>query len=160
MVTMLKVFFPPEVADEKIRFAVIVTKSSGKWLFVRHQARTTLECPGGHREAGETPEQAARRELWEETGAVDYHLTLIGAYGVKEDNEEQEAPESFGMLYRADVYSLGEIPKGSEIAETVLLDTLPENWTYPQIQPILLAKAWSGLVEHSYTKQATEGEAR
>ena len=43
----------------------------------------SFEIPGGHIEPGESPEQAARRELYEETGALDYTLQPVGVYGVE-----------------------------------------------------------------------------
>ena len=144
MVIMIQVFFPKHVPNEQIQYSVIVTRMNDQWLFVRHRERMTLECPGGHREAGETPEQAARRELWEETGAEKYHLTEIGPYGVRRFHDGGSYADSFGMLYRAEVQVLGEIPESSEIAQTILLKELPSEWTYPDIQPHLLAKAWNG----------------
>ena len=38
----------------------------------------TLELPGGHVEADETPEEAARKELREETGFIADELILLG----------------------------------------------------------------------------------
>jgi ADP-ribose pyrophosphatase len=41
--------------------------------------RQTLELPSGHDERGESPEDAARRELLEETGYMAPGLELLGA---------------------------------------------------------------------------------
>lgn len=35
---------------------------------------------GGHREPGETIEETARRELYEETGALRYTIEPLGTY--------------------------------------------------------------------------------
>ena len=50
------------------KYVVICSRYKGKWLLSRHKKRDTWETQGGHIEPGETPEQAARRELREETG--------------------------------------------------------------------------------------------
>ncbi|MFR7445451.1 MAG: NUDIX domain-containing protein [Sellimonas intestinalis] len=42
----------------------------------------TYEVPGGHREAGETIDETARRELYEETGATDFDLFPVCVYSV------------------------------------------------------------------------------
>ena len=41
----------------------------------------TWEIPGGHIEPGESPEEAARRELFEETGAAEFTIRPIFDYG-------------------------------------------------------------------------------
>jgi len=132
---MVKVNFYDSVPDEKLAFAVIAAKKDGKWIFCQHKARSTWEFPGGHREAGETIEEAAARELYEETGATAYDLSPVCVYSVKKDEEE----ESFGMLFTAQVYALEEMLT-SEIARIRITEILPENWTYPLIQPELLKK--------------------
>lgn len=58
----------------ELRFAVIVCRHKEKWVYCQHRQRESFEIPGGHIEPGESPEQAAHRELYEETGALDYTL--------------------------------------------------------------------------------------
>lgn len=43
------------------------------------------------------------------------------------------------MLYYADIIRLGELPS-FEMEKIEFFDSLPENWTYPEIQPQLLKK--------------------
>ena len=56
----------------RVRAAVVVLSDRGRWLVQRRPATGLLpglwEFPGGHIERGERPEDAARRELREETG--------------------------------------------------------------------------------------------
>lgn len=136
---MTTVNFYEAVPDEKLRFAVIISRKNGKLIFCKHKERNTYEIPGGHREPGETIEQTARRELYEETGAVDYTLTPVCVYSViAEYNFNGE--ESFGMLYFAEVSAL-EKELHNEIESILLSANLPDNLTYPEIQPKLLAEA-------------------
>ena len=51
---MTKVQFYDRAEDHKLRFAVIVTKTDGHWVFCKHKERDTLEVPGGHRERERT----------------------------------------------------------------------------------------------------------
>ncbi len=69
---MISVEFHNTVDDSLLKFAVILSRYQGKWLFCQHRDRDTYECPGGRREAGEKIEHTARRELYEETGAVGF----------------------------------------------------------------------------------------
>lgn len=131
-----EVRFYESVEDSLLKFAVILARADGKWVFCKHRERTTLEIPGGHREPGETVDQTAARELREETGAKDFTLRPVCVYSVIRDDAE----ESFGGLYAAEIKAFEEIH--SEIEKIVLLDEPPEgNWTYPEIQPELLREA-------------------
>ena len=125
------------IQDEKLKYAVIVCSYKHQIVMVRHKQRTTIEIPGGHRERGESIMACAKRELWEETGAVNFDIQPRYVYGVKKDGEE----ESFGMLYTALITSFEDIPITSEIKERMLYDELPNtqdvSWTYPWIQPYL-----------------------
>ncbi len=136
---MIEVIFanPGEVDDALLKFAVIAARYGDGWIFCKHKQRTTWELPGGHREAGENIDDAARRELYEETGARAFDLQRISAYGVRRvDNTV-----TYGMLYLADVRVLGELPPEMEIGEIFVTDKLPEELTYPLIQPKLYEKA-------------------
>lgn len=80
---MLEVKFYDKVDDDLLKFAVIISISNGKWVFCKHIERDTYEIPGGHREANETILETAKRELQEETGAVDFKIMPICVYSVK-----------------------------------------------------------------------------
>ena len=59
----MEVKFYEQTPDYQLKFAVIIAKAHGKWVFCRHRQRDTYELPGGHREAGESILDAATREL-------------------------------------------------------------------------------------------------
>lgn len=139
---MLEVKFYDQIADELLQFAVILARTGGKWVLCKHKERDTFEVPGGHREDGETILEAAKRELWEESGAIEFSLTPVCAYSVKGKTRINETVDtiSYGMLYVAEITSF-EAELHSEIEKIWITDTLPENWTYPLIQPKLLEEA-------------------
>ena len=133
---MTKVQFYDRVDDGKLKFAVIVAKTEGHWVFCKHRERDTLEVPGGHREPGEDILTAAKRELYEETGATDFSIRPVCVYSVTAP-WNFDGQETFGMLFYADVKTF-EKELHSEIERIVIRDDLPDNWTYPEIQPYLM----------------------
>lgn len=138
---MVEVKFYDSVEDSLLKFAVIIAKSDGKWVFCKHRQRDTYEVPVGHREANETITETAKRELQEETGAVDFEIKPICVYSVKGKTRVNESidDETFGMLFVADITSFENI--NSEIEKIIIVDELVDNWTYPLIQPKLIAEA-------------------
>ncbi len=141
MIGNIEVKFYERVDDILLKFAVIIAKTNSKWIFCKHRERNTYEIPGGHREAGEDILSAAKRELMEETGAIEFTIEPICVYSVKGKTKVSEGAEaeSFGMLFVAEVLSFGEIH--SEIEKIIITDELVENWTYPLIQPKLIEEA-------------------
>ena len=61
---MLAVKFYEDVKDELLRFAVVIAKHDGKWVFCKHKERETLEFPGGHRETGRRLQRRRSASLW------------------------------------------------------------------------------------------------
>ncbi len=135
----VEVRFYEGVDDELLKFAVVIGRSEGKYVFCKHRDRNTWELPGGHREPGETILEAARRELYEETGAVDFDLAPVCVYSVRRE-DKFGGEESFGMLYYGEIREFeGELHR--EIEKIVIADMAPGEWTYPEILPRLLEEA-------------------
>lgn len=138
---MIEVKFYDQVADELLKFAVIISKTNGKWVFCKHKERNTYEVPGGHREENENILETAKRELKEETGALDFTISPICVYSVTGKNKVNETgEETYGMLFFADIKTF-EKELHSEMEKVLITDSLVENWTYPLIQPKLIEEA-------------------
>ncbi|MBP3340013.1 MAG: NUDIX domain-containing protein [Lachnospiraceae bacterium] len=119
-----------DVNDEEIKIAVIVAKHKGKLVLCKHKERDTWEMPGGHKESGETIIDAAKRELYEETGAKKFTLKPLCVYHITK----------YALLCYADIDEFEDLPK-SEMEIVQFFDDLPENMTYPITHPELYKKA-------------------
>lgn len=117
----------PAGSLDNIKFVCIETKYEGKWVLSFHARRRSWECPGGHVEEGETPLEAAKRELYEETGAVVYTIIPVWDYRLFRDDGTLH---NNGRTYYAEVSSFEPIPAGSEMSGIEFFDTLPDNVTY------------------------------
>ena len=121
------------LADYK--YTVICSRYQGKWILSKHRNRDTWETQGGHIEAGETPLEAAKRELYEESGIRDADI-----YPVCDYLGYNHLRRANGMVFLAVVHSIGQLPE-SEMGEIGLFDPLPENLTYPRTSPLLYREA-------------------
>lgn len=109
-----------------IGFVVIFANYQGKWVYCWHKHRESFEHPGGHVEQGETAMEAARRELYEETGITDCDMVPLWDY---EQRWEDGVGKNNGRVFYAKVRSLGKMPE-SEMSRIELFESVPENYTY------------------------------
>lgn len=131
--------FYDSMEESRLKFAVIIAKYQGKYVLCKHKERNTLEVPGGRREVDERIEDTARKELMEETGAIDFEIRPICVYSVY-STDSFHGIETFGKLYYAEIKTI-EQELHYEIEEIFFMDELPTNWTYAQIQPLLIEEA-------------------
>lgn len=120
---------------KEYKYVVILSKFQGKILLSRHKKRSTWETQGGHIEKGETPLEAAKRELFEESGAVKFSILPVFDYWAGDDESSAN-----GMVFIAEIDELSDIPN-SEMKEVQTFLSLPDSLTYPEITPILFDKA-------------------
>ena len=113
------------------KYVVVYARFDGKWVFCKHRQRDTWEAPGGRLEPGETALDAARRELYEETGAVEFAMRPLFDYCAGD-----EPHGTNGMVFLADVSEMGTLPE-SEMETVGLFEDAPERLTYPEIMGVL-----------------------
>lgn len=135
---------------QSLKYSVIVAVDQRGFVFVRHQDRTTWEIPGGHIEAGETALEAAKRELFEETGAAEFSLLEVCNYSVTVGDST-----TYGGLFFAEIQSYCGSLK-FETAEVKSFKSMPSNLTYPAIQPLLLNKVEAS-IEDLRANQGAKG---
>ncbi|MTH54455.1 nucleoside triphosphatase YtkD [Bacillus mangrovi] len=99
----------------------VVCRYQGKWLLTNHGDRG-YEFPGGKVEENETADEAAIREVKEETGGIVSYIQYMGQYRVT--GKEKTIIKN---IYFAKVSELVHLDDYMETKGPVLLDALPEN---------------------------------
>jgi 8-oxo-dGTP diphosphatase len=130
-----EIIAPGTIPDAQLTYVVMAARYRHDWIFVRHRDRVTWEMPAGHIEAGETPDQAAVRELFEEAGVIRSTLNHLCDYAVTARGKTE-----YGRLYKAEVQEM-ETPLEYETAEVLLSGELPSALTYPGVQRVLFNHA-------------------
>ncbi|RFU66292.1 RNA deprotection pyrophosphohydrolase [Peribacillus glennii] len=117
-----KVEYSPEWnAFGEADHVLALCRYNSSWVLTNHAGRG-LEFPGGKREKGETVEEAAKREIYEETGGITGELLFLGQYKV----------HSPGGAFIKSIYFAGleEMVEKENYIETngpVLMENLPDN---------------------------------
>lgn len=120
----MTVFLPGQL--QNIGFVSVFARYKDKWVYAWHKHRKSYEHPGGHVEPGETPMQAAKRELFEETGITDCRIFPLWDYefiwddGIHKNN---------GRVFIALANSLGDMTD-NEMEKIDLFDSVPLRFTY------------------------------
>lgn len=122
------------ISCDNLKYAIICSQYQNKWVFVRHRLRETWEMPAGHIEKGESALNAARRELYEETGAVNFSLRMVCDYSC-----DWKGETNYGRIFFANIHQLGKLPE-MEIAEIKFYNNLPRELTYPDIQNLVFER--------------------
>ncbi|MEO2078467.1 MAG: RNA deprotection pyrophosphohydrolase [Bacillus sp. (in: firmicutes)] len=73
--------FKERAFEDQAKHVLVICQYDDKWLLTNHKQRG-LEFPGGKVEPSETLEEAARRETFEETGAVLGNVQFVAEYKV------------------------------------------------------------------------------
>lgn len=108
-----------EYPDVPIVFACIVARYQGRVLYVYNSHRLEWELPSGMIEAGETPLEAALRELKEESGQVAEELRFAGMCLLR--LHRQQIWE-LGAIYTCELDALLPFEANTETANLIFWD--------------------------------------
>lgn len=113
--------FEEEPYSKSPKHVWVISRYEGKWLLTHHKTRG-LEFPGGKVEPGESPEEAAVREVMEETGATVKELHYIAQYYV-----DGKSDTIIKNVYFAHIDKLEKQATYYETYGPKLLNSIPQN---------------------------------
>ena len=86
-----------------LTWVVVVVQHGGQYLLLHNHIRQQWEIPGGGIEAGEHPDDTARREVQEETSQVVRELRCQGVFKVR---LQSDGRHEYGVLYTGTIQEL------------------------------------------------------
>ena len=123
-----------DIQDNDVLYAVVVPRFNDKWVFVRHKESESWEIPSGKRKNHEDIFKTAEKMVIEKTGAKTYTISPICIYSVN-----RNSGVTYGLLCYSEIIEFGNT-SGAESIEVKEFDEIPDNLTYPLIQPELFRK--------------------
>ena len=105
-----------------------MSQYKGKYVFSFNKKRNGWEIPGGHIEEGETWIEAAKHEMYEETGTTKIHVEPICVYKIS----------AFALLCYCENLEMDELPKEYKMDKIMLSEDLPDNLTFSETYKLYL----------------------
>ena len=123
---MFLYFGEPPANVGKIEFINCVAHQQNQILFCKWRDKDIWVLPSGRVESGETAEEAAHRELLEETGATLRNLEVLCYVHCF-----MYSLEYWGIAYWGEIEALGNPTDLNEVSEARLFSYFPENLGKP-----------------------------
>jgi 8-oxo-dGTP diphosphatase len=99
----------------------VLSRYKGRWVLTKHRERG-FEFPGGKREAGESIEETAIREVYEETGGLVGQLQFLGQYKVHDP-----VKPFVKSIYYAELLEIEKKQNYLETEGPIFMESLPDE---------------------------------
>src|SRR5574344_1493850 len=96
----IKAYKLGSVQDKELTRVICVAKYKDKYVFAYNKERCGWEIPGGHIETGESYLEAAKREMYEETGATKINIIPVSLYKIS----------TYGIICYCEILELSKLP--------------------------------------------------